>query len=234
MDTRLLLDGLMWYLVFVVSTTCHEAAHAWAGLRGGDTTAADAGQVSLNPGPHMRREPIGMIVVPILSYVLHVVNGLGGWMIGWASVPYDPVWALRHPKRAALMSLAGPVANFVLAGVAFAALKIGLAAEWFSVPDRVTIDHLVAGEGLAGSVGHFLSILLMLNVLLGAFNLLPVPPLDGHAVVPLFLSRDATDRWHEIMRTIGIFGIVLAWLAMSRIWPWLFDGVLDLLHPGRF
>jgi Zn-dependent protease len=233
MDTRVLLDGTMWYLVFVVSTTCHEAAHAWVGLLGGDRTAADAGQVTLSPGPHMRREPVGMIVVPILSYVIYAAQGAGGWMIGWASAPYDPIWAARYPRRSALMALSGPVANFLLAGIAFAALKIGLAADWFTQPEgRATISQLVEGEGLAHSVGHFLSILLMLNVLLGVFNLLPVPPLDGHAVVPLFLSPRATESWHEAMRTIGMFGILLAWIALSRIWPWLHSTVLELLHPG--
>ena len=97
-----LVSGLQWYLVFLYSTTLHEAAHAWAALKLGDDTAYQGGQVTLDPTPHIRREPIGMVVVPLLSFLF------GGWMIGWASTPYDPDWAMRYPRRSAWMSLAGP------------------------------------------------------------------------------------------------------------------------------
>ncbi len=95
----------LWYLAFVVSVTCHEAAHAYAALRGGDTTAYLGGQVSLDPEPHIRRSPIGMVVMPILSIFYT------GWPMGFASAPFDPAWADRYPRRAALMSLAGPAAT---------------------------------------------------------------------------------------------------------------------------
>ena len=75
--------GLGWYVVFVFSVTCHEAAHAFAAMKLGDKTAYHGGQVTLDPTPHVRRSPFGMVVVPILSFLL------GGWMIGWASAPYD-------------------------------------------------------------------------------------------------------------------------------------------------
>src|SRR5205807_5041545 len=97
MDTTSLVTGAVWYIVFLLSTTCHEAAHALAAKLGGDLTAFHGGQVSLDPTPHIRREPIGMLVAPILSYLM------GGWMMGWASAPYDPFWARRHPRRAAWM-----------------------------------------------------------------------------------------------------------------------------------
>src|SRR5580704_4114037 len=100
--------GLVWYVAFLFSTVCHEAAHALAAKLGGDLTAAEGGQVSLDPIPHIRREPFGMVVFPILSYAV------GGWMMGWASAPFNPQWALQHPRRSAWMSLAGPGANFSL------------------------------------------------------------------------------------------------------------------------
>src|SRR5690242_15690614 len=96
--------GLLWYVVFLLSTTCHEAAHALAAKRGGDLTAFHGGQVTLDPWPHVRREPFGMVLVPILSFLT------GGWMMGWASAPYDPLWSQRCPHRAARMALAGPAA----------------------------------------------------------------------------------------------------------------------------
>src|SRR6266852_7405402 len=106
--TNHLVDGILWYVVFLFSTTLHEASHALTAFRLGDRTAYEGGQVTLDPIPHMKREPIGTIVVPIISYAV------GGWMIGWASVPYNFQWALTYPKRAAKMALAGPAANLLL------------------------------------------------------------------------------------------------------------------------
>ena len=82
-DFNLIL-GIAWYFIFVFSTTLHEAAHAFLAYKLGDRTAYLGGQLSLNPIPHIRREPIGMVIIPIITFVL------GGWMIGWASVPFDP------------------------------------------------------------------------------------------------------------------------------------------------
>ena len=91
--------------------------HALAALRGGDPTAYHGGQVSLSPIPHIRREPIGMLVVPLLTALTQ------GWAIGWASTPYDPRWAAHYPKRAALMAAAGPAGNLSIAFVAFVLIK---------------------------------------------------------------------------------------------------------------
>ena len=93
--------GVVWYVVFLLSTTCHEAAHAWVSLRGGDPTASHGGQVSLNPIPHIRREPFGMVLFPWLSFFA------GGWMMGWASAPYDIRWAYTYPRKSGAMALAG-------------------------------------------------------------------------------------------------------------------------------
>ena len=85
------LTGLIYYLVFLFSTTVHEAAHAWAAKRGGDLTAYLGGQVSLDPRPHIKREPFGMVILPLLSVAI------SGWPFGFASAPYDPAWAMRYP-----------------------------------------------------------------------------------------------------------------------------------------
>ncbi|MDP6114256.1 MAG: site-2 protease family protein, partial [Planctomycetota bacterium] len=103
--------GLVWYINLLLAVTLHEAAHAWAAYRLGDPTAYEGGQVSLDPRPHLRREPFGTIWFPIISYVLQQ----GQFMMGWASAPYDPHWALRHPKRAAWMAAAGPASNLMIA-----------------------------------------------------------------------------------------------------------------------
>jgi hypothetical protein len=74
--------------------------------------ATHHGLNTLNPVPHIQRSPIGMVIVPLLSFVSSMASG--GWMIGWASTPYDPYWAQAYPKQAALKTLAGPAANLVL------------------------------------------------------------------------------------------------------------------------
>ena len=123
-------EGLLWYVAFLFSTTLHEASHAFAAFRLGDRTAYEGGQLTLDPIPHIRREPFGTVVVPILSFLL------GGWMIGWASVPYDPQWAYDNPRSAAKMSAAGPAANLLLALIAALVIRLGILRESFFPPSR--------------------------------------------------------------------------------------------------
>lgn len=207
--------GLAWYAVFVLSTSLHEAAHAWSAWKLGDRTAYEGGQVTLSPLPHMQREPIGMILVPILSYLA------GGWMIGWASAPYDPYWAIRYPKRAALMALAGPAANLLLVLISMILVRVGLAVGVFEVPEWVSFSQIVIGrEGFAHGAATLLSILFTLNVVLFAFNLLPLPPLDGSGALRLFLSSSAAARYYDLMRqpAFSLIGLLIAW----RVFPHIF------------
>ena len=124
LSPEFLVYGFISYVIFLFSTTCHEAAHAFVAKLGGDSTAALGGQVTLNPVPHIRREPWGMLVIPILAFLF--TNG----MIGWASAPFDPLWERRHPKRAALMALAGPAANYTLMLIAVIGLRLGHTLGW--------------------------------------------------------------------------------------------------------
>ena len=119
---------IIWYIVFVFSVVLHEAAHAFAGYWFGDHTAMHHGLTTLNPVPHIQRSPIGMVIVPLLSFVS------GGWMIGWASTPYDPCWAQAHPKQAALKTLAGPAVNLALMLIAGVLIHIGISAGIFPRP----------------------------------------------------------------------------------------------------
>ena len=86
-----------WYGAFLFSTVIHEASHALVGKLGGDDTAYQGGQVSLNPIPHIERQPMGMVAMPLIS--LHLM----GFPLGVGTAPYDPTWAYRYPKRAALI-----------------------------------------------------------------------------------------------------------------------------------
>ncbi|MFQ5627960.1 MAG: site-2 protease family protein [bacterium] len=231
LDPDILAIAPIWYVVFVFSLTCHEAAHAWVAKLGGDNTAYLGGQVTLNPVPHIQRSPFGTVVVPLISYLY------AGWMIGWASAPYDPVWQQRYPHRAAWMALAGPVANFILIILAAIAIKIGLWMSAFSPPGSIGgITDLVYAEngGVAGTMALFLSIMFSLNLLLFLFNLIPVPPLDGHSVIGLFMSERNALRFYEFTQNspFALIGILIAWKLISYIfWPGM-KLALYLLYPG--
>src|ERR1700680_2696364 len=163
MTSQFLILGLIWYIVFLFSTTCHEGAHSLVAHLGGDSTAFLSGQVTLNPLPHIRREPVGMVAVPILSYIF------AHWMMGWASAPYDPAWQQRYPRRAAWMALAGPAANFTLVVLFAIAIRVGMHFGIFGVPDAVDFTHITEPlvPGVAGFAATFLSIVFLLNLLLG-------------------------------------------------------------------
>lgn len=213
MDPEMLSQLLLWAFAFIFSATCHEAAHAYVAMRGGDPTAYQGGQVSLNPLPHMRREPFGMVLVPIISFAL------GGWMIGWASAPYDPYWAHAHPHRSARMALAGPLTNFLIAGICMLLIYAGLMAGVFFVQaDAIYFGLIGNGDAPAyHAIGNLLSIMLSLNVILGVFNLLPLPPLDGHEAILLLFPEEKAPVIREKMAMVGMFGILIAWVIMNRI-----------------
>jgi Zn-dependent protease len=231
MDADTLTLGLMWFTAFLFSTTVHEALHALAALRGGDRTAYLGGQVSLSPLPHIRREPVGMLVVPLLTAFTN------GWAIGWASTPYDPAWAARHPRRAASMAAAGPAGNLLIAAGAFAVLRLGLAAGVFVAPERARFHHLVDAAGgtawLTG-VGDLLTMLLVLNVLLFVFNMLPFPPLDGASALGGLLPARPAAALRALVASpvFSLVGILIAWQIFPSIARPLFRTVLRLLHPG--
>jgi len=224
--------GLVWYLVFLLSLTCHEAAHALAAKLGGDLTAFHGGQVSLDPFPHIRREPFGMVIFPIISYAM------GGWMMGWASAPYDPLWALRHPRRASWMALAGPAANFSLTIVAAILIHAGILIGVFEAPESADFTHMVSAVATAGAmpgVATFLSVLFSLNLLLGVFNLIPLPPLDGFSAVGLLVGDDNAARFHDFgqrMRAYSIIGMLIAWKIFGPLFGPIFSLSLKALYPG--
>jgi Zn-dependent protease len=221
-------DAIVWYLVFVVSTTAHEASHALAAYVGGDRTAYLGGQVSLNPLPHMKREPFGMVIMPLLGVFSY------GWPIGWASTPYDPRWEQRYPRRAAWMAAAGPAANLLLALLALILLRLGLATGIFAAPELLSFSRLVVADTFLLQIcGRLLSMLLTLNVILLLFNLIPFPPLDGASVLVLVLPEDMGIRLRETLRGGGfaIGGLLLAWYLFAQVIGPVWALLLRLVHP---
>jgi len=211
LDPEFLVRVLLYYIVFLFSTTCHEAAHAFVAKLGGDNTAELGGQVSLNPLPHIRRSPFGMVVFPLLSAFF--LNG----MIGFASAPYNPNWARRHPHRAGLMALAGPATNFSLMLLGALGLRLGAHLHWI--------------HSFRAPAAQLLFALFSLNLLLGVFNLIPAPPLDGSSAIMLFMSEDRARGYLDWIHTgtYALPGILVGLIIFRYIFPPVENFVQSLL-----
>jgi Zn-dependent protease len=193
-------------LVLVFSVVVHEVAHGWTAWKLGDSTAHDAGRLTLNPLPHI--DPLGSIVVPL------ILSFTGGIMFGWAKpVPVHP-GRLRnpmddHPKVAA----AGPASNLLLAFVFAVLLGFTVAVGGFPAP--------VSGGQEGPSLQVFLFTMfqtgVMINVVLAVFNLLPLPPLDGSWILTRFLPYEARANY-ENLRRYGML-IVIGFLMLVRYTP---------------
>jgi Zn-dependent protease len=221
------LEPFVWLIVFLISVSAHEAAHAWVAYLGGDRTAYLGGQVTLNPLPHMQREPFGMVVLPLIGVLTN------GFPIGWASTPFDPAWEERYPRRAAWMSAAGPAANLALAAAALLFLKLGLATGFFFAPSAVNPARLVAGDvDWIDGMGRFTSMMLFLNTVLCLFNMIPFPPLDGASAITLLLPERLGLRVRQALRQPGfaIVGLLLVWFGFGRLIPPIFAALVRLVH----
>ncbi len=226
-----LVDGLTFYVVFLFSTTLHEAAHAWAALKGGDPTAYEGGQVSLDPIPHIRREPVGMVALPLISVIV------SGWPLGFASAPFNRRWAERYPYRSAWMALAGPAANLLLVIIAGTLINVGLFMGVFFPPESIGFADVTAASAGAQSVWNavsfFLGTIFALNLLLMAFNLLPVPPLDGSSVLILGLPERIVPRYQAFLWSnpgLSLLGIFLAWQLFDFVFDPVFTLALNVLY----
>lgn len=221
---------VLWYLSFIAAIVAHEAAHAWAAFKLGDPTAYQGGQVTLDPIPHIRREPMGTVVVPLLSFVA------GGWMIGWASTPYDRAWADRQPRYAALMALAGPMANLALLLGSGVLIRLGMVLGYFHAPGKIGFTSVVASyqPGVPHGLAVLLSIFFSLNLILLVFNLLPLPPMDGSAIVALAMSDATARRYRQFIERSGFafLGLILAWKFFGEIIRPLRLLAIQLLYPG--
>src|SRR5262245_2249066 len=227
MDGYLMASGLVWYIVFLFSTTFHEAAHAFIAWKGGDSTAYHGGQVSLSPIPHMRREPLGMVILPLLMALTQ------GRTLGWASTPYDPRWEARYPRRAALMAAAGPAANLVLAIVSFTVLKIGWEVGWFWTDEALYRDFYGGSHEAVTFTytGQVLAVVMVLNVLLFVLNLIPLPPLDGASALGLFLSHNAARQLQNLRSGpyTSLLGMLFVFVGFRYVSGPIVDFVIMLL-----
>jgi Zn-dependent protease len=175
---------------------------------------------------------MGMVVVPILSYLV------AGWMIGWASAPYNPAWAFANPRRAGLMAIAGPAANFILVLLAGLLIRSGIEMHFFQAPPSLGLIHMTeaVNDGWPDFAAKTVSILFSLNLLLGAFNLIPIPPLDGASIPLLFSNQRMAQALFGLIRhpTLRIVGMYLAWKLFGQIFRPLLLMAGHLLYPGIF
>ena len=227
---QMVVEGVSWYITFLFSVTLHEAAHAWAAKIGGDPTAYYGGQVSLNPIPHIRRQPFGMVLMPIFFLFQ------SGWPMGFASAPYDPAWAARYPKRAGWMAIAGPASNLSLVLVAAALIRLGIAMGYCLPPSSVSLTSIAdtAQPGFLQNVVMLVSMFFSLNLVLTVLNLFPLPPLDGSGALALLLDSETNAKFQNFTRqpALGLMGLIIAWHVFGKFFGRIFIFALQLLYPG--
>ncbi|HTY57968.1 MAG TPA: site-2 protease family protein [Bacteroidota bacterium] len=185
--------------ILIFSVIVHEVAHGYMALRLGDPTARERGRLTLNPIPHI--DLIGSVLVPVMS-----IAAAGHVFIAWAKpVPVNPMNFRRPLRDSVLVSAVGPLANFALALVcACVVIATGFARSAVSDPDA----------GLPGQVIHFILTMfyggMYINVVLGVFNLIPLPPLDGSHMFAALLPPRAAMAYMRI----GFIGVLVVLFAM--------------------
>ncbi len=200
---------VLFFVVLIPSVILHEVSHGAVALAFGDDTAKRAGRLTLNPVSHV--DLFGTLVLPIVM----TISGLGA--IGYAKpVPYNPA-GLRHPRNEALLvALAGPVVNVVLA--------VGAAMLFRATVDKSSFELF----GLVGGsvYGRVVFLFGYANVLLAAFNLLPIPPLDGSAVIERLMPRSWWPGYMR-MRALAFPVLIVAVLLLSTRIGGSFNAILD-------
>ena len=199
--------------VILISLTVHEFAHGWVAYKQGDHTAKSYGRLTLNPLAHL--DPVGTLMI--------IFTALTGTGIGWAKpVPFNPSYFRDWKKGTRYVGLAGPVSNFLMAiasGIIFKILGAILAAD------------IVTGVGLSviEILFTFFFYMIMINISLGVFNLLPVPPLDGSKIFGTLLP----DRVYGWMLQNETY-IGYAFLAIVIFAPRVLSTVLNPLIDGAW
>jgi Zn-dependent protease len=214
----LLLNLALAVIPVILAITLHEAAHGYAALALGDTTARDAGRLSLNPIRHIDR--VGTILLPgfLLISQLVVPPHKIFFMFGWAKPVPVGAWKFKNPRRGmAIVAIAGPAMNFFLA--------------WVGALLMPTADATSATMAI---VQQFLIYFMLSNLVLGLFNLLPIPPLDGGRIAVGLLPLGLARIWARLERA-GILIVLLVVFvlprligidpvgqALDRVLPWAF------------
>ncbi len=195
-------------MVFLFAISVHESAHAWMANRCGDPTARLLGRITLNPLKHI--DLIGTVVLPLFA----MIAGLP--VFGWAKpTPVNPLNFKNHVRDDILTSVVGPISNFVLA---LGAVLILALISVTSVAGNQVVHNIASGY-LTQTSSPLMPLALMfyeamlINVLLGVFNLIPIPPLDGSHVLRHFLPEPVRN----VYDTVGMLGLLLLVMFGGRV-----------------
>jgi Zn-dependent protease len=196
-------DILFQLIVFLFAISVHESAHAWMANRRGDPTARMLGRVTLNPIKHI--DPVGTVLLPVIAALTHFP------MIGWAKpTPVDPRNFKNPVLDDILTSVAGPVSNFLVAICALLALLLIKLSSPLGQQIVFGIPYgMISPEMNSALVPSSLLLyeLMRINIILGVFNLIPVPPLDGSHVLRHFLPPNAL-RVYDMLGMFALMALV--------------------------
>ncbi|MDX1978900.1 MAG: hypothetical protein SFV51_01430 [Bryobacteraceae bacterium] len=215
--------AILGYAAFLFCTMLHEAGHAlvarWLGLR---EIYLHKG-VNWNPFAHMEKSRFGLGIIPLISMFANM-RIAGVWTFGYSAAPFDPEWAVKNRRHAAWIAAGGPAANFLAALVIAAAIRFGVSAGWFAYDFSATHWLLVKSTVPAlDAVAALSSILLYQNILMAMFSLMPIPPLDGFAMLLLWMKPERALRLYGWENRLSFFypiavfhATAVFWSAMSR------------------
>jgi Zn-dependent protease len=197
---------LIQFVVLLFSLSIHEASHAWMADRMGDYTARTLGRVTLNPIAHM--DLIGTVLFPILQFFTNLP------LIGWAKpVPIDSA-RLRNPRRDQIfISLAGPGANLIAGFSAFvvlAGMKLFYPEAGGFIINMIGSMNIPGQKSVLAPIVGILFFALIINCALALFNLIPIPPLDGHWILYGLLSDDAA----KMLARASSYGFLILYALM--------------------
>jgi len=228
------MEALILFAIYAVvlaySCIFHECAHVWVAWKLGDPTGKSLGRLTLNPAPHI--DPFWTLILPLVS------KALGGIALGGPKpAPVDPSY-FRNPRLGhVLTALAGPGSNLVLGGVA-----LGLLFAFYRLAPDFVVE--VARNSQTGETtftptinAHFLASVLITNLSLAAFNLIPIPPLDGSRFLAYILGRSTERLFDNLARFAALPMLLLAiWVAPSVLRPLIYQfmQLLARLFPVEY
>lgn len=190
-------------VVLLLAISAHEAAHAWMSWKFGDDTARLLGRVTLNPNAHI--DPIGTLLIPIMMFIFSSA-GVFIPLMGWGKpTPVNPLRWRNKDLANVMVSLAGIMANTFIAAIGFIILKM---IYLNGGPD------VVLPQSFKDPIELFLWSLLMMNVSLAVFNLLPFPPLDGSKVLETFLPASMQPLLEMLEQYGYIILMILIWMGV--------------------
>lgn len=200
---------VIYMVVLLLAISCHEAGHAWMSYKFGDDTAFMLGRVTLNPVAHT--DPVGTLLIPMVAFVLGSVGGALGSipLIGWGKpTPVNPRKWTNYTWGNVMVSIAGVLANLVLLIIGIVAAKI-MISQGFGLADFFGRSS----NPLAILVGY----MMMLNLSLFVFNLLPFPPLDGSKILGTFLPQSAQPLLSLLEQYGFLILMLLIYIGVFRL-----------------